>query len=150
MSGSRHVVCGQCGQVNRLPEGRKALGARCGICHHALFSGQPVEVGEATFDRHVARSDIPILIDAWAPWCGPCRAMAPIFAKAVSILEPDVRLLKLNSDKAPSLSARLGIRSIPTLLLMQEGKVVARSSGVMDADRVASWTRSNLQNPETT
>jgi len=76
--------------------------------------------------------------------------MAPIFAKAVSILEPDVRLLKLNSDKAPSLSARLGIRSIPTLLLMQEGKVVARSSGVMDADRVASWTRSNLQNPETT
>jgi thioredoxin 2 len=148
MKGSRHIVCGQCGQVNRIAADRKATEGRCGACHQLLFSGTPYEIDEAGFECHVARNDIPVLIDVWAPWCGPCRVMAPIFAEAARILEPEIRLLKLNSDKAQSLSARLGIRSIPTLLLMKNGKIIARSSGVMDAQRLVSWTRSNLSNSE--
>ncbi|WP_119388230.1 thioredoxin TrxC [Taklimakanibacter lacteus] len=144
MNGGRHIVCGMCGKVNRVADDRSAAGARCGACREPLFSGLPLEADETGFERHVSRNDIPVLVDVWAPWCGPCRAMAPMFAEAARILEPDVRLLKLNSDRAPSVSARLGIRSIPTLLLMKDGKVVARSSGVMDVHRIVSWTRSSL------
>jgi thioredoxin 2 len=144
MSEARNIVCGRCGQINRVPADRPAARARCGSCHEPLFSGHPVAVDEAGFDRHATRNDIPLLIDVWAPWCGPCRAMAPMFEQAAAALEPDVRLLKLNSDEAPELSARLGIRSIPTLLLVRKGKVLARTSGVMRADQIAAWARSSL------
>jgi thioredoxin 2 len=144
MSEASHIVCGRCGQINRVAGGRPAGRARCGSCHEPLFACHPVEVDAAGFERHVQRNDIPVLVDVWAPWCGPCRAMAPMFAKAAGALEPEVRLLKLNSDQAPELSARLGIRSIPTMLLMQSGRVLARTSGVMDADQIVAWTKSNL------
>jgi len=144
MSDNRHIVCGQCGQVNRIASGKPAAEARCGSCREPFFTGHPIEVDEPGFERHVTRSDVPLLIDVWAPWCGPCHAMTPMFAKAAQTLEPDVRLLKLNSDTAPSVSARLGIRSIPTLLLMRAGNVLARSSGVMDTQRIVAWTRANL------
>lgn len=144
MSEPRNIVCGHCGQINRIPADRPAVKARCGACHEALFSGHPIAVDEASFDRHATRSDIPVLVDVWAPWCGPCRAMAPMFEQAAAELEPDVRLLKLNSDEAPELSARLGIRSIPTLLLVHKGSVLARISGVMRADQIVAWARSNI------
>ena len=144
MSASRQIVCGHCGKINRLPVERSSIGARCGSCHRPIFSGHPIEVDEAGFSRHVAHSDIPLLVDVWAPWCGPCRAMAPMFERAAKELEPDVRLLKLNSDTAPSVSSRLAISGIPTLLLMQGGQEIARSAGAMDARTIVAWANAGL------
>jgi thioredoxin 2 len=139
-----HIVCGHCGQVNRIPADQPAGDANCGACHKALFSGHPLEVDEAGFAKHVTEGSIPVLVDVWAPWCGPCRMMAPEFERAAGILEPEVRLGKLNSDEAQRLAGQLNIRGIPTLLLMQGGREVARQAGAMSADRIVAWTRANL------
>ena len=144
MSDSRQIVCGHCGRINRLPAGRAPESARCGSCHQPFFTGHPIEVDEEGFGRHVAHSDIPLLIDVWAPWCGPCRAMAPMFERAAQQLEPRVRLLKLNSDEAPAVSTRQNITGIPTLLLMRGGREVARQAGAMDARSIVAWTEAAL------
>ena len=144
MSETRQIVCGHCARINRLPIERTAKDARCGACHQPMFTGHPIEVDEESFGRHVANSDIPVLIDVWAPWCGPCRAMAPMFERAAQLLEPGIRLLKLNSDSAPEVSSRLGITGIPTLLLMRGGREVARHAGAMDARSIVSWTETSL------
>jgi thioredoxin 2 len=140
MTASGQIVCGKCGQINRLPADRSAGGARCGSCHTPIFDGHPIEVDEQGFGRHLAHSDLPVLVDVWAPWCGPCRTMAPMFERAAQELEPKVRLLKLNADTAPGVSSRHGITGIPTLLLMQGGREISRTSGAMDAQRIVSWT----------
>jgi thioredoxin 2 len=144
MSELRHVVCGNCGRINRLPVERASKDARCGACHQLVFTGRPIEVDEQAFERHVAKNDIPVLVDVWAPWCGPCRAMAPMFERAAELLEPKVRLLKLNSDKAPAVSSRLNISGIPTLLLMSGGREIARQAGAMDARSIVAWTEAGL------
>jgi thioredoxin 2 len=144
MSESRQIVCGNCGRINRLPVERAPGGARCGSCHQPMFTGHPLEVDEEAFGRHVAHSDIPVLVDVWAPWCGPCRAMAPMFERAAQELEPRVRLLKLNSDNAPAVSSRLGITGIPTLLLMRGGREIARHAGAMDARSIVAWAEAGL------
>ena len=145
MQDSRHFVCPHCSQVNRVAVDRAVHQAKCGKCHQRLFTGSPLEVDEARFDLHARREEIPLLVDVWAPWCGPCQVMVPMFAEAAQLLEPEVRLLKLNSDRAQVLSAKLEIRSIPTLLLVSKGKVMARHSGVMDARRIVEWTRTHLK-----
>lgn len=145
MSGTFQLVCGHCGQINRLPAGRAPTQGKCGKCHAPLFSGHPIEVDQAAFERHVAHSDLPLLVDVWAPWCGPCRAIAPMFAHAAEALEPRVQLLKLNSDEAPEISAKFGISGIPTLLLLQKGRELARISGAMDSQRIVAWTLSGLR-----
>jgi thioredoxin 2 len=146
MSATHQAVCGHCGRTNRLPAERAPQDARCGACHQPMFTGHPIEVDEDGFGRHVANSDIPVLVDVWAPWCGPCRAMAPQFERAARELEPRIRVLKLNSDNAQALSSRLNISGIPTLLLMRGGREIARHAGAMDARSIVAWTESGLAN----
>ncbi len=135
------VVCPHCHAANRIPADRLADGGSCGKCKAQLFAGEPVELGAANFDTHAERSDIPLLVDFWAPWCGPCRSMAPAFAQAAKQLEPEFRLAKVNTEDEPQLAARFGIRSIPTLALFRNGREVARQSGAMDAASLIRWVR---------
>ncbi len=144
MSDPKHIVCPHCGAINRIPGDRSATAAQCGSCKSKLFAGHPQAVDAAAFDRHIGKNDVPVVVDVWAPWCGPCRSMAPQFEKAAQMLEPDVRLLKLNSDEQPAISARYDIRSIPTMLLFKGGKLAARTAGAMDAGSIAAWVKSNL------
>jgi thioredoxin 2 len=147
MAEDRLIVCTQCRSVNRVPATRQAADARCGTCHALLFSGHPAQADSAMLERQVARSSIPVLVDVWAPWCGPCRAMAPEYEAAARTLEPGVRLLKLNSDQEQAVAARLGIRGIPTLLLFREGREAGRVSGAMSAPQIAGWVRERLAQP---
>ncbi|MCL2716603.1 MAG: thioredoxin domain-containing protein [Alphaproteobacteria bacterium] len=145
MNETRHIIiiCGHCGRPNRLPAERAAADARCGACHQPVFTGHPIEVDEAGFNRH-SGGETATLTDIWAPWCAPCRGMAPAFERAAIRLEPRVRLLKLNSDTEPGLSGRLGITAIPTLLLMRAGTEIARHSGAMDTEGIVRWTEAKL------
>lgn len=140
----RLTVCPHCAAVNRLPKDRPATEGRCGQCHKALFDGHPAEVSTAAFERQVARSSLPVLVDVWAPWCGPCRMMGPAFSAAAGRLEPDFRLLKLNSDAEPELSGKLGIRSIPTLMLFAGGQRIAQVSGAMTTEQIVAWARQQM------
>jgi thioredoxin 2 len=146
MSDALHVVCPHCHTTNRVSRGDLGKGPDCGSCHKPLFTAHPTALGESDFERHLQRDQIPLLVDFWAPWCGPCRQMAPAFEQAATQLEPQVRLVKVNTDEAQMLGARYQIRSIPTLALFLNGRELARQPGAMGAADIVRWTRAQLAN----
>nr|AEQ20488.1 thioredoxin [uncultured bacterium CSL142] len=135
------VVCPQCDTINRVANDRLNDGAKCGRCKQALFRRMPVALTQANFDRHISASDLPVVVDFWAPWCQPCRMMAPAYERAAAELEPRARLAKLDTEAEATIAARFGIRSIPTLIVFKHGREVARQSGALDLASIVEWVQ---------
>lgn len=140
-----HIVCPSCQAVNRIPSERLAQHPRCGKCKEALFTGHPLELTARDFQQHIGRNDIPVVVDFWAAWCGPCKMMVPAYAQAVVKLEPRVRLAKLNTEQEPGVAAQFNIRSIPTLILFKAGREIARQAGAMSAADIVRWISGHIE-----
>ena len=134
-----HITCAHCGTTNRVPANRLGEDPTCGRCGQALLTGEPVELTDANFDAVVSKTDLPVVVDFWAPWCGPCRMMAPAFEQAASQLKGRALLVKVNSDDNPHTASRFGIRSIPTLVKLDHGRELDRRSGALPAGQIVAF-----------
>jgi len=139
-----HAVCASCNAVNRIPPERNGKEINCGKCHLPLFGTAPMSVSQAAFLAQISKSDVPVVVDFWAPWCGPCKAMAPAFAQVSANINSRARFIKVNTDEEQTLGAQFGIRSIPTLAIFQSGKEIARISGAMPASNLEHWVTSHI------
>ncbi len=144
MAEQLQIVCPHCDVINRLPVARLGQAATCGRCKRPLFEGRPLELSRNNFRRHVENTDIPVVVDFWAPWCGPCRMMAPVFAQAALQLEPHARLAKVNTEDEQELAGAFAIRSIPTLVIFKNGREIARQAGAMQGGQLLGWIRGYL------
>lgn len=143
MNETLHITCPHCEKINRLPAIRLNAAPNCGHCHQRLFTGRPIELTQSNFRRHIEHSEIPVVVDFWAPWCGPCQMMAPEYAAAAADLEPQVRLAKLNTEAEPALASEFAIRSIPTMALFRGGREIARQSGAISKSDIVRWVHAN-------
>lgn len=144
MNEKRHIVCPHCRSINRVPADRLGERPNCGQCHAPLFTAHPIALTAADFDLHASRADIPLVVDFWASWCGPCQMMAPAYEAAAKILEPQVRLAKVNTEEQQGLAARFGITSIPTLIVFRGGHEVARQPGALGPKDIVRWVRAHV------
>jgi thioredoxin 2 len=141
----KHVVCPHCTSTNRFPEDKLEAELNCGKCHESLFKQLPTAVSDVQLENHISKNEIPVVVDFWAPWCGPCKMMAPEFEKACAVIEPYARFVKVDTEANQSVGMRHNIRSIPTLAIFNKGKEIARLSGARSASDIAQWVRSNLK-----
>ncbi|MCK5726842.1 MAG: thioredoxin TrxC [Thiotrichaceae bacterium] len=139
-----HIVCPHCHATNRIPSDRLEDAPKCGQCKDLLFVAKPTDLNDSVFNKHINNNDIPVVVDFWASWCGPCKMMAPEFQKAAEQLEPKVRLAKVNTETNQQTAGQFGIRSIPAMIMFKNGKQVAQQAGAMSATQISDWILSNL------
>lgn len=144
MSDSVNIVCPQCSAVNRVPTNKLKVGPKCGKCKSAVLNGVPVDLGAANFQQHISRNDLPVVVDFWASWCGPCKAMAPVFSQVAHELATNARFARVNTEQEQGIAGQFQIRSIPTLILFKNGQEVSRQSGALNAQTLTNWVKSAI------